>query len=161
LVLAGGYDERLEENRSYLKELFVLSEELGLKAILFSEYNNKPDPVDVVFLPSFSNEQRSFLLNYAACLVYTPREEHFGIVPVEAMYSKLPVVAVNSGGPTESIIHGKTGFLVESDEKEMANCIGNLLHGKVDLLKMGQTARSHVEDNFSLSKFGSTLASLL
>jgi len=36
-------------------------------------------------------------------LIYTPTNEHFGIVPLEAMYMEKPVIACNSGGPTETI----------------------------------------------------------
>lgn len=32
-------------------------------------------------------------------VLYTPEREHFGIVPVEAMYNQVPVIACNSGGP--------------------------------------------------------------
>ena len=34
--------------------------------------------------------ERSELLHRALCLVYTPEQEHFGIVPVEAMYAMKP-----------------------------------------------------------------------
>src|SRR5262249_54716699 len=67
---------------------------------------------DVLFLASFTEAQRSYLLRTCAMLLYTPDQEHFGIVPVEAMYARVPVVAVNSGGPTESILDGATGYLV-------------------------------------------------
>ena len=40
--------------------------------------------------------------------------EHFGIVPLEAMGLGTPVIAVNNGGPTETIVHDKTGFLCNS-----------------------------------------------
>ena len=60
---------------------------------------------DVIFLKSISNELRSLLLKTADILLYTPENEHFGIVPVEAMYCGTIVIACNSGGPTESIIH--------------------------------------------------------
>lgn len=43
-------------------------------------------------------EERSTLLRQASCVLYTPSNEHFGIVPVEAMCSEAPVIAVNSGG---------------------------------------------------------------
>ncbi len=41
--------------------------------------------VQVVFLPSFSEAERGVLLGHARGVVYTPHEEHFGIVPLEAM----------------------------------------------------------------------------
>jgi len=48
--------------------------------------------------------------------LYTPENEHFGIVPVEAMYCRTPVIACNSGGPKESISKNQTGFLLENDD---------------------------------------------
>lgn len=57
--------------------------------------------------------ERSQLLRHSQCLLYTPENEHFGIVPVEAMYCNTPVIACNSGGPMESVKHGVTGFLLE------------------------------------------------
>lgn len=49
----------------------------------------------------------------ASCnvLCYTPEGEHFGIVPVEAMLMSRPVVALDSGGPRETVLHGSTGLL--------------------------------------------------
>ena len=38
-----------------------------------------------MFLPSFGEGQRGVLLRHAAAVVYTPHNEHFGIVPLEAM----------------------------------------------------------------------------
>ncbi len=46
-------------------------------------------------------------------LVYSPMNEHFGIVRVEAMYMRKAVIACNSGGPKESIVNDSTGYLVE------------------------------------------------
>ena len=48
-------------------------------------------------------------------IIYTPEHEHFGIVPLEAMCYQKPVIACNSGGPRETVIHGLTGFLCESN----------------------------------------------
>jgi glycosyltransferase involved in cell wall biosynthesis len=36
---------------------------------------------------------------------------HNGLSFHQAMQIGLPVIAVNSGGPTETIVHQKTGFL--------------------------------------------------
>lgn len=42
---------------------------------------------------------RAWLLQNCLAVLYTPEREHFGIVPVEAMYNEAPVIACNSGGP--------------------------------------------------------------
>ena len=98
LVIAGGYDERMLENVEHHLELVNLANKLGI--------------IDkVVFLRSISNDQRVLLLQSSDILLYTPANEHFGIVPVEAMWLGAVVIACNSGGPLESIEDGKTGFL--------------------------------------------------
>ena len=39
-------------------------------------------------------------------------EEHFGIVPLEAMSVGTPVIAVDSGGPKETVENEETGFFM-------------------------------------------------
>ena len=99
LVVAGGYDERVIENIEHHLELVNLANKLNI--------------IDrVCFLRSISNDQRLLLLKNTDVLLYTPENEHFGIVPVEAMHIGCIVIACNSGGPLESIEHEKTGFLL-------------------------------------------------
>ena len=38
-------------------------------------------------------------------MLYTPPREHFGIVPLEAMLAKTPVLAINFGGPLETVVN--------------------------------------------------------
>jgi len=70
---------------------------------------------EVVFLPSISTEEKNSLLLHCFCVIYTPKDEHFGIVPIEAMSVGKPVVACNSGGPVESCRDGVTGFTCPSE----------------------------------------------
>ena len=89
---------------------------------------SKPiDSTNVLFLPSFKNSQRAYLFTKAECLLYTPSFEHFGIVPLEAMYSRVPVVAVNNGGPTETVSHGQTGYLAENTPESFSLFIADIL----------------------------------
>ena len=44
-----------------------------------------------------------------------PGEEDFGMIPVEAMASGLPVIALNRGGAMETVVHEKTGYLYDDD----------------------------------------------
>ena len=81
----------------------------------------------VHLLRSFSDAQRSALLAAAAAVVYTPSDEHFGIVPLEAMAAGRPVIACNSGGPTESVVHGVTGFLCKPHPAAFAAAMAKLV----------------------------------
>lgn len=47
-----------------------------------------------------------------------PGVEDFGIVPVEAMASGAPVIAYKKGGVMDTVVHGKTGILFESQTVE-------------------------------------------
>ena len=146
LVLAGGYDPLVEENVQYFDELKQRSDALGLTD-------------HVILLPNFTNLQRTALLRRAACLVYTPLNEHFGIVPVEAMFCSVPVVATNSGGPLESVIDGKCGFLREAVPAQFAEAISRIVLDPQLQADMGRVARKNAVDRFSFDTFAQQLFS--
>jgi len=136
LVLAGGYDIRLKENVEVFKELQSRVSELQLDG-------------RVTFIKSVPNETKLYLLHRCECVVYTPTNEHFGIVPVEAMCCGKPVIAVNSGGPTESIVAGETGLLCNPDAVSFADALIQLLSDKHNMKKFGEAGRRRVESMFS------------
>ncbi|CAK7206847.1 Alpha-1,3-mannosyltransferase-like protein [Sporothrix eucalyptigena] len=121
LVVAGGYDNRVAENVGYHRELDELATSLGLRtatARTIVTALSIPDDVQVLFLLSVPSALKSLLLHSPSCrlLVYTPANEHFGIVPLEAMLAGLPVLACNSGGPTETVVEGVTGWLRPAED---------------------------------------------
>eukprot|EP00434_Breviolum_minutum_P009849 symbB.v1.2.008675.t1/scaffold539.1/size189864/7 len=144
LALAGGYDERLPENVEHAAELQALAESLGVAE-------------RVVQMRSVSALQKASLLHHAATMLYTPDREHFGIVPVEAMYAQLPVVAVNSGGPLESIVENETGFLRAPEPKAWADCVAKLLSDPQLRRNFGEAGRRRAREHFSLEAFGKRL----
>jgi alpha-maltose-1-phosphate synthase len=54
-----------------------------------------------------------------ACDIYAApsRLEGFGMIQVEAMACGKPVISINVGGPKDTIIHNKTGFLVDIEHE--------------------------------------------
>lgn len=115
LVIGGGYDSRVEENMMTLVALIDRARSASLSYTIISPPSSKTnippfnmttqDP-DILFLLNFTTAQRAALLSAppTLALLYTPANEHFGIVPIEAMSAGLPVLACNSGGPTESVV---------------------------------------------------------
>ena len=144
LVLAGGYDPRVAENVEYCAELRRRRDALGLAE-------------SVVLLPNFTSLQRTALLRRAACLVYTPQNEHFGIVPVEAMYCAVPVVAANSGGPRESVVDGVCGLLCAPTADAFADAISRIVLDPALRAAMGRAAHQTARDRFSFPTFAAQL----
>ena len=79
-----------------------------------------------MFVQSFTDAERGALLAASCAVVYTPTDEHFGIVPLEAMAAGRPVLACNSGGPRESVLHGTTGLLAEPQPDAFARAMAQL-----------------------------------
>ncbi|XP_031286808.1 alpha-1,3/1,6-mannosyltransferase ALG2 isoform X1 [Pistacia vera] len=144
LTIAGGYDERLRENVEYLEELKR-----------FAVNNKVADRVN--FVTSCLTAERNALLSECLCVLYTPQDEHFGIVPLEAMASHKPVIACNSGGPVETIKNGVTGFLCNPTPQAFALAMGSLIKDPQLAKTMGEEARRHVTENFSTKTFGQRL----
>lgn len=76
--------------------------------------------------------------------------ETFGIVIIEAMANRLPVIGSNIGGIPEIIEHGKTGFLVKpGDPDDLANKM-KLLWDNPDLCRrMGEAGREKAVREYS------------
>lgn len=65
------------------------------------------------FLGEVTDEEKYELMQNAKAFIFAGEDEDFGIVPVEAMSTGLPVIAYKSGGVKETIIEGKTGIFFE------------------------------------------------
>ncbi|KAH8892000.1 family 1 glycosyltransferase [Thozetella sp. PMI_491] len=155
LVVAGGYDNRVSENVGYHKELVVLAESLGLRNATFQNVVTAlsvPDDVDVLFLLSVPSTLKDMLLRSARLLVYTPSNEHFGIVPLEAMLNGVPVLAANTGGPTETVVERVTGWLRDpADVQAWSDVMGRVLNrlSAAELAAMAKAGPERVRENFA------------
>lgn len=102
------------------------------------------------------------LLDNTDVLLYTPENEHFGIVPVEAMHLGTIVMACDNGGPLESIAHEKTGFNLKSDAKIWGNKMHEITYGnKIDIAKMKKAAQERVKNNFTTEVFADKLDEIM
>ncbi|CAM4514581.1 unnamed protein product [Eretmochelys imbricata] len=140
LVLAGGYDERVLENVEHYEELKTIATKLNISK-------------QVTFVRSFSDEQKISLFNNCVCVLYTPSNEHFGIVPLEAMYMRCPVIAVNSGGPLESVINNFTGFLCDPLPTQFSEAMEKFVRDPALKNTMGAAGRARVTEKFSSDAF--------
>lgn len=95
-------------------------------------------------IPEFMSSLDIFLHSH-----FEDYHEGFGFVMIEAMAMKIPVIAYNSGSPTEIIINNETGLLTNPfDPADMAEKIIYLNKNRNLLLEMGKKGRIRVEENF-------------
>lgn len=164
LVIAGGYDPRVPENVSTYTELCDLADSLKLKhatAQSFTTAQAVPDDIAVLFLHSIDSAFKATLLSASRLLIYTPLNEHFGIVPLEAMLAGTPVLAANQGGPTETVISGQTGWLRDvSKTQDWTEVLRIALEdgdGEERLKEMGKWGKQRVVADFSKEKLAERL----
>lgn len=176
-LLLGGFDPRLQDNIDTLNLLTGLCDAHSLTYCITPPLSTiKTAPVtqpNVILLLNFTNAQRTWLLTSPStrALLYTPTNEHFGIIPVEGMVSCLPVLACNSGGPTESIIDpefsGKpgevrTGWLRPPEANAWSAAILEILQLSArERVSLGQRARQRAVATFSLDAMAKSIEEAL
>jgi alpha-1,3/alpha-1,6-mannosyltransferase len=169
-VILGGYDDKLEDNIQTLARLRTVCDDLKLShvTLINSTGSNSTTPsasTNVVFLLNFTTAQRSYLLlsPLTLGLLYTPQNEHFGIVPVEAMACGLPVLAVNNGGPTETLVdtgpdmsgENATGLLREANVESWAEAVNLICRlPKEQRERISAAGKRRVRQMFSLDTLG-------
>jgi glycosyltransferase involved in cell wall biosynthesis len=109
----------------------------------------------VEFLGFVENERLSAL--YRSCDLYVhpavfddnKDTEGLGVVLVEALMNRCPVVASGVGGIVDVIHHEKTGLLVpEKDEAALAGAILRLLDDPALAQRLGEEGRRYAEEHF-------------
>jgi len=92
-----------------------------------------------------------------ATMTLLPGEEDFGIVPVEAQACGTPVVALNRGGATETVVSGTTGILVdEPSPQAFADAITRAASTPFDAAAI----RTHAE-RFGRERFVNELSTII
>lgn len=80
---------------------------------------------NISFVGQIGDEKlREYYQNCKAVIFW--HEEDFGIVPVEAMSCGKPVIGLNRGGVSETVIDQQTGLLISDDPNELKSVIINL-----------------------------------
>ncbi|MFH2092952.1 MAG: glycosyltransferase [Pseudomonadota bacterium] len=147
-IMAGACDERLPEQRRTLHHLQEHANRLNLQD-------------QVIFLSSISDNERIRLLKSCDALIYTSANEHFGIGIIEAMASGKPVIAVNQGGPRETVLDAKTGFLCDPTADAFARAMKELIMDPARAANMGIAGQRRAGDIFSLTAFGTHLEDII
>jgi glycosyltransferase involved in cell wall biosynthesis len=144
LMIVGDDDPRAHPGRSsYSAELKTQANNLGLADhVIFTGYRSDIPQLmaacDIYCMPSF--------------------EEPFGMVFLEAMAMKKPVIALNNGGSREIVDHGFTGLLsLPQDIDQLAANIQTLVEYPGLRKKMGVRGRKKVAEIYTPAKMAANV----
>jgi glycosyltransferase involved in cell wall biosynthesis len=137
-LLVVGADTLAVHGGSFTAELKALAGELGIAERVV-----------------FTGQRTDIAAIMAACDVFTlpSFEEPFGLVYLEAMAMKRPVVSLDNGGTPEVVEHGRSGLLSPAGDIEaLAGNIRTLLQNPRMRAEMGAYGRSRVLDFFNAER---------
>ncbi len=106
----------------------------------------------VEILTDVLDDQWLDLYKRCTAVLYSPINEDYGLVPLEAMASRKPIIALNEGGPRETIVDGKTGFLV-NDPKGMAERMLYVVDYPAHAKRLGENGLRRVKAHYSWNRF--------
>jgi glycosyltransferase involved in cell wall biosynthesis len=101
----------------------------------------------IEFLGFISDQELIECYARAYAVIFIPYDEDYGLVTIEAMMSEKPVITFrDSGGVTEFVENGKTGYVCEPDVNRLTEIMEQVSkEGKNALIQMGKNGRKRVE----------------
>ncbi len=117
------------------------------------------DLSDQVEFRTVTYEEMPALYNQSDLVVYpTVSDEPYGLVPLEAMACQRPILASRSGGIVETVVHSRTGYVIErGDIDSFSEFAARLLSNPAQARSMGSAGRRHVEVNFDGKRYVDSL----
>jgi glycosyltransferase involved in cell wall biosynthesis len=104
----------------------------------------------VLFLGGVPHDQVPEVIRSADVVVSVPWYEPFGIVPIEAMACGVPVVGSAVGGLLDTVLYGRTGYLVPPRHpRALADAVAQLLGNPSLRTHMGQEGVARVRQHFT------------
>jgi glycosyltransferase involved in cell wall biosynthesis len=101
----------------------------------------------VEWLGMVSEEQKRAL--YANCLavIFSPVDEDYGYVTLEAMLSSKPVITcADSGGALEFVVNHQTGLVADPTPESLAQAMDSLWTERQNAAAMGEAGRARYQD---------------
>lgn len=126
-----------EENGSYTKKLKERIKNHNLEQ-------------NIILAGHCSDMPAALMLADIVVSASSTQPEAFGKVAIEAMAMKKPVIATAHGGSLETVIDGKTGWLVPPlNADALAKAITHALRFPRECVSFGENGREHVSQNFT------------
>jgi len=108
----------------------------------------------VIFLGHLPDEELPGFFENALLTVYVPIDEPFGLVPLESLCRRTPVVVSDHGGPGEVLTNKENAYLVNPlDPEEIAEAIARSLENKEEARRLAENGAALVESSLTFERF--------
>lgn len=93
----------------------------------------------IEFLGYKNQGEQAALYSNALAVPFVSFKEDYGLVTVEAMLSKKPVITcIDSGGPLDFVEDEVNGFVCKPEPKAISKCLNYLIENPVEARRMGE-----------------------
>jgi len=131
-----------------IEELSLLAKELNIDKKVF-------------FIEKVNDEILYSYYKRCDLFVMPSKQEGFGLVFIEAMYFKKPVIGCEIGGVTDIIDHGKNGYLIQDENiDQLSEYIIKLLIDKNNYNLLASNAEKTVHEKFMFNNFKKNIYNL-
>lgn len=152
LVLAGNVQNKARDRKFYkeLRKSIDLVVDVSQPFTGEDYYKEFMQPIldsdrQIIYIGEVDSEQKKLWYGHARATLFPIQwGEPFGLVLVESMACGTPVLALRKGSVPEIVVHGKTGYVVDSMD-ELAEAVDSVRY-----IAPGD-CRRHVNDNFSIA----------
>jgi glycosyltransferase involved in cell wall biosynthesis len=129
-----------EEDAAYKDRLGSIIRENGMeKRVRFTGYQSDP---------------ASFVNMLSVVIHASVRPEPFGMVVLEAMAQRKPVVGSRAGGVVETVVDGQTGYtFAPGDADELARRLIELLNDPARAARMGERGYARLLESFTVAHY--------
>lgn len=131
-------------NEKYINNCFKYIEENNLE-----EY--------IIYQKQINQDQLKYIYENTNIFLLPTNYEIFGMVLLEAMYYKVPVITTKNGGSSTLIDDGKNGFICDGGVNEWINIIDKLISDPKYSKQIGQKANSTIVNNFTWDAIADTV----
>ena len=132
-IFPGGRNEEIKKYRHEIKRLKIEEKTMHIEKL--------------------SNEDLQAYYISSDLVLYIPINEPFGLVALESLSCKTPVVVSNQGGIAEIVEDGVTGLKVDpKNPRLIASAIDSILSDNEKAMRMGEMGNKAVQKKFSIEK---------
>jgi glycosyltransferase involved in cell wall biosynthesis len=161
LILAGNVQNKPKDGAFFrkLKKSIDLVADAGKEFSAADYYEKVMKPIldsdaQIIYIGEVDSDRKKLWYAHARATLFPIQwGEPFGLVLIESMACGTPIIAFNKGSVPEIVIHGETGFVVETMD-EMVSAVGSIKNISPF------NCRRHIKDNFSIASMSGKYSEL-